>query len=179
MLELAVHALAVQAPQGLVKDKLLNMAADEPVLKLLVQGLLSVDEPAVAVMLSAARARFAAESIHVLDAQGRILAQDAEGAQVFDGSAPVFRRLELAAHAPDGAGRCGYTQPRARLVGGCAGARRPCAGSTDAGNRGAATVLAPLDALIAQVGSPLLLLSPQGVAVAATRPEWLYAVAPP
>lgn len=75
-------------PQGLVKDKLLNMAADEPVLKLLVQGLLSVDEPAVAVMLSAARARFAAESIHVLDAQGRILAQDAEGAQVFDGSAP-------------------------------------------------------------------------------------------
>ena len=180
VLELAVHALAVQAPQGLVKDKLLNMAADEPVLKLLVQGLLSVDEPAVAVMLSAARARFAAESIHVLDAQGRILAQDAEGAQVFDGSAPFLRRLELAArtHLTVQAAVGTHSHERGLYVAAPVRADHALAAPM-LGTVVLRLSLAPLDALIAQVGSPLLLLSPQGVAVAATRPEWLYAVAPP
>ena len=34
-------------------------------------------------------------------------------------------------------------------------------------------------ALLARSGAPMLLLSPQGVAFASTRPEWQYAVAPP
>ena len=38
---------------------------------------------------------------------------------------------------------------------------------------------APIDALLARSGLPTLLLSPQGVVISTTRPEWLYAVVPP
>ena len=38
---------------------------------------------------------------------------------------------------------------------------------------------ASVDAQLASAGLPMLLLSPQGVAFASARPEWLFAMAPP
>ena len=180
VLDLAVHALAIQTPQGVARDKLIHLATEEPVLNLLVQGLLSPSEPAVAVMLSGARARFAAESIHVLDGQGRILAQDAEGAQVFDGSAAFLQRLQQASRTQLSMQAAVGTHSHERGLYVAAPVRADHALAAPVwGTVVLRWSLAPLEALIGQVGSPLLLLSPQGVAMAATRPEWLYAVVPP
>jgi len=180
LLERTAMALAEQTMQGAVVGAVALMGLSEPLFKDAAQGLLPPDAPEVLEALAAARGRFRFDGAYVVSASGTIVAHETQGTrstgvnvayrpyfqQALQGRVNVYAAVGSVSHerglyvaAPLHAG----SSPQTKVLG---------------------VVLfkmpfAPIDALLARAGMPALLLSPQGVAFAATRPEWLYAVAPP
>ena len=172
--------LAEQTTQSTVVAAVALMGLTESLLKAVAQGQLPPDAPEVLAALAAARGRFGLDGVYVIAADGTIVAHETQGARSTGASVafrPYFQqalRGRVNVYAAVGAS----SHERGLYV----------AAPLHAGHTAESAVLgvvlfkqsfAAIDALLARSGLPMLLLSPQGVAFAATRPEWLFAVAPP
>src|SRR3990167_3008305 len=159
-LEHTAAALAEQTTQGAVVGAVALMGLTEPLFKTVAQGLLPADAPAVLAALEAVRGRFGLDGVYVIAADGTIVAHALQGrVTVYAAVGSMSHERGLYVAAPLYAG----STPETAVLG---------------------VVLskmsfAAIDSLLARSGTPMLLLSPQGVAFASTRPEWQYAVAPP
>ena len=179
-LERTAADLVEQTTQGPVVGAVTLLGLTEPVIKALVSGSNAPDEPTVIAQLRAARLRFGIDSVYVINAQGTIVAHDTPGRSATGTGVefrPYFQRAmrgQVTSYAAVGT----TTHQRGLFV----------AAPVHATNSAASPVLGvvvfmlsmdSVDTLLARMGMPMLLLSPQEVVFAATRPEWLYAVAPP
>jgi two-component system sensor histidine kinase/response regulator len=180
LLDRTAHALIEQTVQGAALGAVSVLGLTEPLLKQVALGLLEPDAPAVLAPLSAARSRFAAQGVYVIAADGTIVAHATDGAHSTGNNVafrPYFQQAmkgSSSVYAAVGA----FTFERGLYV-----AAPLFSGSSPESSVVGAVMFklqfAPIDALLANTGIPALLLSPQGVAYASTRPEWLYAVSPP
>ena len=179
-LERTAEELVEQTTQGPVVGAVTLLGLTEPVIKALVSGSHAPDDPNVIAQLSAARLRFGIDSVYVINAQGTIVAHDTQGVSATGAEVefrPYFQRAmrgQVTTYAAVGT----TTHRRGLFI----------AAPVHASNNAASPVLGvvvfmlsmdSVDALLARMGVPMMLLSPQEVVFAATRPEWLYAVAPP
>ncbi len=173
-------ALVEQTTQGPVVGAVTLLGLTEPVIKALVAGLHAPDDPIVMAQLSAARLRFGIHSVYVINAQGTVVAHDTQGVSVTGAEVdfrPYFQRAmrgQVTSYAAVGT----TTHLRGLFV------AAPVHASNSATSPVVGVVVFKLsldsvDALLARMGVPMLLLSPQEVVFAASRPEWLYTVAPP
>ena len=156
------------------------MGLTSHLLKQAALGQLGRDAPAVLTLLGAARDRFGAQGVYLIAADGAIVAhattgQSSTGQNV--GFRPYFQQA-LAGRSNVYAAVGAFSHERGLYV----------AAPLHAGTSSPSPVLgvimvklplAPIDAMLARAGMPALLLSPQGVAIASTRGEWLYAMTPP
>ena len=163
-----------------VLGALASLGRNEALLKALALGNRSPDEPQVQSHLHALRTRLAEGDLYVLDAAGTVVAHQGEGEnvvgqnvfsrpafqQALQGVPNVYAALAARTHARE----LYYTAPlfdgeqaQGKVLGAVA----------------LKTSFVSLDALLARSGMTLVLLTPQGVAFAATRPEWQYAMLAP
>lgn len=179
-LEHTAAALAEQTTQGAVVGAVALMGLTEPLFKTVAQGLLPADAPAVLAALEAVRGRFGLDGVYVIAADGTIVAHASQGSHS-TGSNVAFRpyfQQALQGRVTVYAAVGSMSHERGLYV-----AAPLYAGSTPEtavlGVVLSKMSFAAIDALLARSGTPMLLLSPQGVAFASTRPEWQYAVTPP
>ncbi|MBL8363996.1 MAG: PAS domain S-box protein, partial [Comamonas sp.] len=156
------------------------MGLTSHLLKQAALGQLERDAPSVLALLGAARDRFGAQGVYLLAADGTIVAHATAGPSSTGqnvGFRPYFQQA-LAGRSNVYAAVGAFSHERGLYV----------AAPLHAGTSSPSPVLgvimvklplAPIDAMLARAGMPALLLSPQGVAIASTRGEWLYAMTPP
>lgn len=174
------QALVEQTTQGPALGAVTLLGLTEPVIKELVQGLLPPDAPAAMAQLQAARQRFGVDGLYVINARGTIVAHDTQGVRATGSDVdfrPYFQRA-MQGHVTSYAAVGTTTHQRGLFF----------AAPVHADNSAESAVLgvvvfklslASVDTLLERTSMPMLLLSPQEVVFAATRQEWLYAVAPP
>ncbi|MBV8619348.1 MAG: PAS domain S-box protein [Curvibacter sp.] len=164
--------------KGEAVGALVMLGLNEPELKAAVRGGRHFHPAAALERLQAPRQRFALEGIEVLDATGRVVLSDNSARMGLDMSRRPFvdqaRKGVVSAYAGialDSAERWLYMaaplyegSSRSSPVIGAVVMRLP---------------FHPVDEALASLGRDTLLLTPQGVAFAATRPEWVFAVAGP
>ena len=183
LLALMAQALDGQAAQAGLREQLKNWG--QPICTLLEQvqpAPNAAHNGALSAPLTKVREALSAEAVYVLNAQGQVLLQQAQGTRTRLSTArQALRQRLLPSNNPEirvQAAVSSITHERQLYV--LAPLSAYC--SQPALAHAVLVVqlgFAPLDALLARAGSPVLLLSPQGVVFAATRPEWVYAVAPP
>ena len=156
------------------------LGLSEPLLKDMARGVIAPDYPQALARLGVARERFLVQGVYVMSADGTVVAHETAGPrstginlayrpyfqQAIQGGVSVYpaigsntqeRGLYYAAPLYE------MDSPSGAIIG---------------------VVMFKVgfesfDSLLARIGMPALLLSPQGVAFSSTRPEWLFAVAPP
>ncbi|MDH4448792.1 MAG: PAS domain S-box protein [Acidovorax sp.] len=156
------------------------LGLSEPLLKDIARGRLAQDDPRVLSRLAVARGRFLVSGVYVMSADGTVVAHETAGErstgrnlafrpyfqQAVNGAVSVYaavgstsreRGLYYAAPLYDG------ESPSGSIIG------------VVMFKAGFETI----DLLLKRSGFTTLLLSPQGVAFAATRTDWEFAVAPP
>ncbi len=179
-LEQAAAALAEQTTQGAMVGAVALMGLTEPLFKAVAQRRLPPDAPEVLTALAGVRGRFGLDGVYVIAADGTIVAHETQGGHS-TGSNVAFRpyfQQALLGHVTVYAAVGSISHERGLYV----AAPLYAGSSPDSAVLGAVLFkmsFAAIDALLARTGLPMLLLSPQGVAFASTRPEWQYAVAPP
>ncbi|MBI3102385.1 MAG: PAS domain S-box protein [Burkholderiales bacterium] len=173
-------SLIEQTTQSEVLGAVSVMGLTSHLLKQAVLGQLGRDAPAVLALLGAARDRFGAHGVYLIDADGTIVAHATAGPSSTGqnvGFRPYFQQA-LAGRSNVYAAVGAFSHERGLYV------AAPLHAGTSSPSRVLGVVMvklpfAPVDALLARAGMPALLLSPQGVAIASTRAEWLYAMTPP
>ena len=180
LLEQAATTLEEQTTRAPLVGAAALMGLTEPALKAVAQGVQLPDAPVALESLATARERFGLEGAYVINANGIIVAHETLGAHS-TGADVAFRpyfqqalqgRLNVYAAVGSQSHERGLYVAAPLYAG--ASAQTPVLGVVMF-----KMPFAPIDALLARSGLPTLLLSPQGVVISATRPEWLYAVVPP
>ena len=173
VLDQTATALDEQTTRGALVGAVALMGLTEPVLKAVAQGVQLPDAPMVLEALAAARMRFGLDGAYVINANGIIVAHETVGPhstgtdvgfrpyfqQALQGRVNVYAAIGSQTHE-----RGLYVA--APLYAG-ASAQTPVLGAVMF-----KMPFAPIDAMLARTGLPTLLLSPQGVVISATRPEW-------
>ena len=177
VLALMAQTLDGQAGQALLRQQLQQKAAKWC-------SSASPGAASLAPWLEKLRRNLSAEAVYLLDSQGQVLHQHAASSTdaVLGRASLLLRQRLLARQGPDIQVRAVvHAAPHERQLYLLARLSDDCPAS--AAIRGMTLVVqssfTPLDASLARAASPMLLLAPQGVVFAATRPEWVYAVAPP
>lgn len=183
VLALMAQALDGQAAQQLLRQQLKSLQEH------CTQKPATASTPAQTTLLpwlGKLRRALSAEAVYLLDAQGQVQAQQGAGSDGLSGSAYARLRQQLlvaaGADLPVQVRAIVHASSHERQLYLLAAWPAGCLGAASAGKAATLVVqlpFAPLDALLARAATPMLLLTPQGVAFAATRPEWVYAVAPP
>ncbi len=180
VLERASDALAEQTTGSAVVGAVALMGLNEPLLKAVAQGGQAPDSPVVLAALEAARERFGLDGAYVIDAQGIVVAHKTTGASStgLDVAFRPYFQQALAGKIGIYAAIGSKTNQRGLYV-----AAPLYAGATvQTPVLGAVMFKLPfasVDAALDGTGMTALLLSPQGVVIASTRTEWLYALTPP
>jgi PAS domain S-box-containing protein len=176
VLVLMAQALDGQAGQVLLRQQLQQKGPQ----------LCSSPEAALSPWLDKMRRSLSAQAVYLLDTQGRVRAQQAasssDAAPLLHSASARLRQQLLPSQGPsiqvravvDAASHERQLYVLARLSDYC-----PAPAAVSSATLVVQWPFAPLDALLARAVTPMLLLAPQGVVFAATRPEWVYAVAPP
>lgn len=157
-----------------------QLGLDEPLLKGLALGHLPPDAPDALSRLALARTRSGVGDVYVLDQAGTVVAHDTGGEHATGFN--LFSRpyLQQALH---GRANVYAAQGRSTHVRGLYFTAPLYEGEDSSGAVIGAVVLktsfTPIDTLLLRSGMTMLLLSPEGVAFAATRPEWQYAMRAP
>ena len=180
LLERSGNALAEQTTRSAAVGAVALMGLSEPLLKAVAQGLQPPDAPAVLAALAAAQERFGLDGAYVINARGVVVAHATSGARSTGldvAFRPYFQQAlsgQIGIYAAVGS----KTNARGLYI-----AAPLYAGATvQTPVLGAVMFKLPfavVDAVLASTGLTALLLSPQGAVIASTRPEWLYALAPP
>ncbi|GAB3362496.1 MULTISPECIES: response regulator [Giesbergeria] len=181
MLELMAQALDGQAAQQVLREHLKNGGQVPCTLaQQRVQQPATMPEKALTAWLTKVRTALSAEAVYILDAQGQVLAQDVSSTRLSAAGLHLRQRFAMVA-GPDiqvQAAVSPSTHERQLYLLAPLSAHCPQSDRVS-GVLVVQLAFSPLDALLARAGHPMLLLSPQGVVFAATRPEWIYTVAPP
>ncbi len=180
VLSRASNVLAEHSTHSAVVGAVALMGLNEPLLKAVALGVRAPDAPAALGALAAARERFGLDGAYVINAHGIVVAHQTAGASSTGldvGFRPYFQqamRGQIGIYAAIGS----KTNTRGLYI-----AAPLYAGSTvQTPILGAVMFKLPfavVDAALAGTGLTALLLSPQGVVMASSRPEWLYALTPP
>jgi two-component system sensor histidine kinase/response regulator len=180
LLERTSAALAAQTTRSALVGAVALMGLSEPVLKAVARGEAPPDAAAALSALSIARRRFGLDGAYVINAEGIVVAHDTAGARSTGldvAFRPYFRQAlqgQPSVYAAVGA----QTHERGFYV----AAPLYAGESVQTPVVGAVMLKMPFDSIdevLAGTGMATALLSPQGVVMAATQPEWLYALAPP
>ncbi|MGP1628743.1 MAG: PAS domain S-box protein, partial [Giesbergeria sp.] len=180
LLEQVGSALADHTTGNVAAGAVAMMGLNEPVLKAVARGVRLPDAPAALEQLAAARMRFGLDGAYVINANGIIVAHETAGHHS-TGTDVAFRpyfQQAMQGRVNVYAAIGSQTFERGLYV------AAPLYAGTTAQTPVVGVVMlkmpfAPIDAMLARTGLPTLLLSSQGVVISATRPEWLYTVAPP
>ncbi|MGB3449881.1 MAG: response regulator [Giesbergeria sp.] len=180
VLEQTGAALDEQTTRGPLVGAAALMGLTESALKAVAQGVQVPDAPAALEALATARERFGLDGAYVINANGIIVAHETTGSHS-TGTDVAFRpyfQQAMQGRVNVYAALGSHTYERGLYV------AAPLYAGASAQTPVLGVVMlkmpfAPIDALLAHTGLPTLLLSPQGVVISATRPEWMYAVAPP
>lgn len=158
----------------------LLMGLNEPVIKRAALGELGLDHADVMQQLNVARKHFDFEAAYVIDKQGLIVANDTDGNKSTGTSVafrPYFQKAmkgEDAMYMAIGT----HTDSRGLFV------AAPIRESTDSSSAVIGVMLIKISAeehlekLLRGIGGDVLLITPQGVVFASSRPEWQFTVVP-
>lgn len=156
------------------------LGLSEPLLKALALGELPPDDPQALARLAVARGRFLVNGVYILSRDGTVVAHETAGTRstgINLAFRPYFQQAIQGAnsvHAAIGSN----SQERGLYY----------AAPLYEGDNPASAIVGVVmfkvgfewfDEVIKRLGMPAVLLSPQGVVFASTRPEWLMTVAPP
>ncbi|MBN9368596.1 MAG: PAS domain S-box protein [Comamonadaceae bacterium] len=179
-LQQTAQALLGKTTGGPLLDAVAQLGLHEPLLKGLALGELPPDAPDALARMALARERFGGSDVYVLDKAGTVIAHDTAGESMAGFNLYLQPYLQQALRGV--ANVCAALAPKTHARG-LYYAAPLYAGDTATGAVVGAVVFQasfqPLDALLLRSGMTMLLLSPQGVAFASTRPEWQYAMLPP
>lgn len=179
-LQQTAQALLGKTTGGPLRDAVAQLGLHEPLLKGLALGTLPPDAPDALARLAQARERLGGSDVYVLDKVGTVVAHDTAGESMAGFNLYVQPYLQQALR---GVANVYAALAPKTFTRGLYYAAPLYAGDTATGPVVGAVVLQasfqPLDALLLRSGMTVLLLSPQGVAFASTRPDWQYAMLPP
>ena len=180
LLQQTADTLQAQTTGGSMLGAVSLMGLSEPLLKDMALGRLPPDHPEALSRLAVARGRFLVQGVYVMSADGTVVAHETPGERSTGlnlAFRPYFQQAIQGAtsvYAAIGSN----TQERGLYY------AAPLYESDTPSSNIIGVVMfkvgfEPVDLLLKRAGLPMVLLSPQGVAFAATRPEWQFAVAPP
>ena len=172
--------LISQTTGGSLLGAVALLGLSEPLLKDMVTGKLAPDHPEALARLAVARGRFMVHGVYVIAADGTVVAHETLGSrstginvgfrpyfqQAAHGAVSIYPAIGSSTHERGlyyAAPLYKSETPTSAIIG---------AVMFKMGFEG-------VDTLLQRTGLPTVLLSPQGVAFSATRPEWQFAVAPP
>ncbi len=180
LLDQTAQALKVQVQGGGLLGAVSLLGLSEPLLKDIAMGVLAPDDSAALNRLAVARGRFLIDGIYVMSHDGTVVAHETPGSRFTGGNLAYRPYFQQAVHGAANvyAAIGGNTKERG-LYYAAPLYESDSLSSTIIGVVMAKVGLDSVDAQLASAGLPMLLLSPQGVAFAATRPEWLFAMTPP
>ena len=156
------------------------LGLSEPLLKALALGQLPPDDPEALARLAVARGRFLVNGVYVMSRDGTVVAHETAGTRSTGlnlAFRPYFQQAIQGVNSVYAAiGR--NTQERGLYY------AAPLYESDTPSSAIVGVVMFKVgfelfDEVLKRTGMPTVLLSPQGVAFASTRPEWLLSVAPP
>ena len=156
------------------------LGLSEPLLKAMARGDLPHDDPEALARLGVARGRFLVNGVYVMSMDGTVVAHETHGIRSTGSNLafrPYFQQAlqgSVSIHAAIGIN----SQERGLYY------AAPLYESDTPASSIIGVVMfkvgfEAVDETLKRSELPAVLLSPQGVAFASTRPEWLYAVAPP
>ncbi|CAM3754165.1 PAS domain S-box protein [Paracidovorax anthurii] len=156
------------------------LGLSEPALKQVARGTLRPNAPQALARLAVARGRFLMSGVFVLSTNGTVVAHETPGPSALGmdlSHRPYFRQaMRGAVNVYPALGST--SQERGLYY-----AAPLYEGDTPSGAIVGVVLVKmafePIETQLGRLGYPMLLMSPQGVAFAATRPEWRYAMAPP
>lgn len=156
------------------------LGLSEPALKAVALGTLPPNAPQALARMAVARGRFLVSGVYVLGRDGKVVAHETPGPAALGmdlSHRPYFHQaMRGAVNVYPALG--GNSQERGMYY-----AAPLYEGDTPASAIVGVVLVKmsfePFETQMERSGFPMLLLSPQGVAFAATRPEWRYAMAPP
>lgn len=180
LLHQTADTLQAQTTGGSMLGAVSLMGLSEPLLKDMALGRLPPDHPVALSRLAVARGRFLVQGVYVMSADGTVVAHETPGERSTGlnlAFRPYFQQAIQGANSVYAA-IGSNTQERGLYY------AAPLYESDTPSSNIIGVVMfkvgfEPVDLLLKRAGLPMVLLSPQGVAFAATRPEWQFAVAPP
>ncbi|MFN7152778.1 MAG: PAS domain S-box protein [Acidovorax sp.] len=180
LLQQTADALVSQTTGGGMLGAVSLLGLSEPLLKDMAKGHLAPDDAEALSRLAVARGRFLVNGVYVMSADGTVVAHETAGdrstginlafrpyfQQAINGANSVYAAIGSNTHERGlyyAAPLYESDSPSSNIIG---------------------VVMfrvgvEPFDGLLKRSGLTTVLLSPQGVTFASTRPEWLFAVAPP
>nr|WP_311221573.1 MULTISPECIES: response regulator [unclassified Acidovorax] len=180
ILQAAADRLVHQTSGGPMLGAVTLMGLAEPSLKELALGRLPPDSPIALARLALVRERFLGSGVYVLSADGTVVAHDTPGPSAVGlnlAFRPYFRRAMGGAVAVYAA--LGTNTHERGLYYAAPLYEKETPSSAIIGVVLFKMVFDTFESTLTRVGHPMLLMSPQGVAFASTRREWLYAMTPP
>ncbi|MFN4120882.1 PAS domain S-box protein [Acidovorax sp.] len=180
LLQQTAEALVSQTTGGGMLGAVSLLGLSEPLLKDMARGYLAPDDADALARLAVARGRFQVNGVYVMSADGTVVAHETAGDRstgINLSFRPYFQQAingAVSVYAAIGSN----TQERG-LYYAAPLYESDTPSSTIIGVVMFKVGFEPFDALLRRSGLPTVLLSPQGVAFASTRPEWQFAVAPP
>jgi two-component system sensor histidine kinase/response regulator len=180
LLDQAAQALMVRVQGGGLLGAVSLLGLSEPLLKDMARGVLAPDDSAALNRLAVARGRFLINGVYVMSRDGTVVAHETQGPKstgINLAFRPYFQQAvhgAVSVYAAIGSN----TKERGMYY------AAPLYESDTPSSAIIGVVMfkvgfESVDAQLANVGLPMLLLSPQGVTFASTRPEWLFAMTPP
>ncbi|MFI8615658.1 PAS domain S-box protein [Acidovorax sp. NPDC077693] len=156
------------------------LGLSEPLLKDMATGKLPPDHPEALARLGVARGRFLVHGVYVMSVDGTVVAHETAGARstgINLGFRPYFQQAVEGAVSVYAA--IGSNSQERGLYYAAPLYDRDTPASSIIGVVMFKVGFEAVDELLRRSELPSVLLSPQGVAFASTRPEWQFAVAPP
>ena len=180
LLQQTAEALVSQTTGGSMLGAVALLGLSEPLLKDVALGLRAPDDSEALARLAVARGRFLVHGIYVIAADGTVVAHETVGNRSTGlnlAFRPYFQQAIRGASSVYAAVGSS-TQERGLYY------AAPLYESDTPSSNIIGVVMfkvgfEPVDRLLKGAGLPTVLLSPQGVVFASTRPEWQFAVAPP
>ncbi|MCW8176967.1 PAS domain-containing protein [Verminephrobacter aporrectodeae] len=180
LLQQTVDALRNQGASGDLLGAVSLLGLNEPLLKDLAQGRLAPDDPGALARLALARGRFPVHGVYVLSGDGVVVAHETAGERSTGQILALQPYFEQAMRGAVGVHAAVGSHPQERAL-------YYAAPLYEADTPLSAIIGVVLfkagfeffDGLLRRQGLPAVLLSPQGVVLASTRPEWQFALAPP
>ena len=180
LLQQTADTLQAQTAGGSMLGAVSLMGLSEPLLKDMALGRLPPDHPEALSRRAVALGRFLVQGVYVMSADGTVVAHETPGERSTGlnlAFRPYFQQAIQGAtsvYAAIGSN----TQERGLYY------AAPLYESDTPSSNIIGVVMfkvgfEPVDLLLKRAGLPMVLLSPQGVAFAATRPEWQFAVVAP
>ena len=180
LLDQTAQALMAQVQGGGLLGVVSLLGLSEPLLKDMARGTLAPDDGAALNRLAVARARFLINGVYVMSSDGTVVAHETQGTRstgINLAFRPYFQQALRGATSVYAA--IGSNTRERGLYYAAPLYESDTPSSAIIGAVMIKVGFASVDAQLASAGLPMLLLSPQGVAFASARPEWLFAMAPP